>query len=256
MDDNFSRERHTINQHLLPEQIVAYHERRLSPDEAERIRAHLADCPDCTTELLALADLFDGEDDSAAEISPGEMDAAWQRQRERLLPAAPVVPLESRKEVRPPRREWRIAAPFALAASLLAVVALVQWRTIVRLETPRANPPLVNLEPVGSVRQSQGTPELRLSDDAEWGWVILYPSSLEDGASYDVEVVAPDGEILLRFKDEKASEDDNFRLPIPLSGLTAGNHRILLFERRDGQRRRVLDEFELDVSFSPSSPSK
>lgn len=251
MGDNFQKERQTINQHLHPEQIVAYHERRLPPDEAEKIRAHLVECPDCTTELLALEDLYD-EDGSAADILPTELDAAWQRQRERLFPAAPVVPLESRQEVRPPRKDWKLAAPFALAASLLAVVALVQWRTIVRLDTPRANPPLVNLEPVGSVRQGlPATPELRLPAEAERAWVILNPSAdVAADSTYDVDLAAPDGETVLRLEDLAVSEEGNFRLEIPRSALRAGDSTIYLFEKGDGQRR-LVEAFELSVRSEP-----
>ena len=245
-------ERHTIDQHPLPEQLVAYHERRLPPDEAERLRAHLADCQDCTTELLALADLYDDADDPAAEVSPAELDAAWQRQRERLFPAATVVPLESRRAAPPARRAWMTAAPFALAASLLAVVALVQWRTIVRLEAPRANPPLVNLEPVGSVRQGlPATPELRLPADAERAWVILNPSAdVAADSTYDVDLAAPDGEMVLRLEDLVVTEEGNFRLEVPRSALSAGDSTIYLFEKGDG-RRRLVETFELSVRSEP-----
>ncbi len=244
----------TIDQHPLPERIVAYHERRLPPDEAEEIRAHLAVCPDCTTELLALADLYDGVDDPAAEVSPAGMETAWQRQRERLFPAeasSVVVPLESRREVRPPRRDWRTAVPFALAASLLAVVALVQWRTIVRLEAPRANPPLVNLEPLDSTRSGAGAaPALNLPADSERLWVILNPSDPREDSLYEVHLAAPDGKVVLRFEDLEVSEEGNFRLEIPRSVLAPGDSTLYLYETA-GARRWLVEKFLLSVAASP-----
>src|SRR5688500_16531152 len=91
----------SIDQHPSPEQLVAYHERRLAADEAEDVRAHLAACADCTAQLLELADLLDEDGDGVAraEVSRAELDAAWQRQRERLPRLAPVVPLEERRAV-------------------------------------------------------------------------------------------------------------------------------------------------------------
>ncbi len=182
--------------HPPPEQIVAYHERRLSPEEEGEVRAHLAVCPDCTAQLLELAALFDPEDDPGSEISRAELDAAWRVQQARLFPEAPVVPL-SRRPL-PPRRSW-MTASLGLAAGLLAVVALVQWQTIARLRQPQVNPPLVNLAPVGSVRQeSQPVPELRLAEGVRWAWVILNPAEL-DASSYDIEVIAPDGRTVFHF---------------------------------------------------------
>lgn len=248
MDGTFPKERQTIDQHPLPEQIVAYHERRLPPDEAEEIRAHLVECPDCTTQLLALADLFDDEDGAATDIAPVELDAAWQRQRERLFPAAPVVPMESRRE----RKSWMTAAPFALAASLLAVVTLVQWRTNVRLEQPRANPPLVNLEPVDSIRRgTEAVPELQLAEDTEWVWVILNPSPDLEAGLYEVEVVGPKDERSAPLK-VRAREARDFRFQIPSSAFSMGNNKISLFEIREGQRW-LLAEFELGVRPPASS---
>lgn len=243
---------HAIDQHPLPERIAAYHERRLPPDEAEEIRAHLAACPDCTTELLALADLYDEVDDPAAEVSPASLDAAWRRQRQRLFPAsAVVVPLESRRAGPSVKRAWTAAASFALAASLLGVVALVQWRTIVRLEAPQANPPLVNLVPVDSTREGpEGAPVLTIPEEAERVWVILNPSAdVSEDSAYVVEIAAPDGAVLWR-QDLTVSEAGNFRLDLRRSILTTGDHQVSLFEKRGGGRR-LVERYVLSVAPAP-----
>ncbi|HSS52886.1 MAG TPA: zf-HC2 domain-containing protein, partial [Thermoanaerobaculia bacterium] len=162
----FRKERQSFDPHPAPEQIVAYHERRLSPEEMETFRTHLAACPDCTSELLGLADLLDGDaadGEPASELPRAEMDAAWQRQRVRLFPLAPATSPDRRRRLDAPlRRAWATAASLGLAAALLAAVVGLQWQTIARLRRPQVNPPLVNLVPMGSVRQGlPEAPELR-----------------------------------------------------------------------------------------------
>ncbi|HKI00947.1 MAG TPA: zf-HC2 domain-containing protein [Thermoanaerobaculia bacterium] len=250
-----------IDRHPPPETLVAYHERRLSPQEAEEIRAHLAACPDCTTQLLELAVLFDEAEEPGAGLSREELDDAWERQRRRLFPAAalpfeapmaPVVPLESRRPASPPRRSWVAAASMGLAAALLGMVVIAQWRTIERLRQPQANPPLVNLVPVDSTRRgTQPAGELELPADGRV-WMILNPASELGFPSYDVELVDADGKIVLRFEDVRSSEEDNFRLEVPEAALKAGDYRVLLFGRRAGQQRQAVEEFRLKAT-APSS---
>ncbi|HKH49899.1 MAG TPA: zf-HC2 domain-containing protein [Thermoanaerobaculia bacterium] len=232
-------ERDATGRHPPPERIAAYHERRLSPGEADEVREHLAACPDCTAELLDLADLLDDAEDQGAQDDP---DAAWQRQRSRLFPREKVAPL---------RRAWTAAASLGLAAALLAIVALAQWRTIARLSQPQANPPLVNLEPAGAARQGlPAAPELRLAPEARRVWVILNPEAELDAPGYDVEVVAPDGRTVLRFENLQSSEAGNFRLDVPGSVLQPGEYRILLFGKAEGGRQ-AIQEFKLSVRRAP-----
>lgn len=246
------RERSLIGPHPAPEQIVAYHERRLPAEEMESLRAHLVACPDCAAQLVELAALLEEEDTPESEMSPTELDAAWQRQRSKLFPGSPLSFPDRRTHHAPPRlrRAWTAAASLGLAAALLAVVVAVQWRTIIRLEQPQVNPPLVNLVPEGSVRQGiQEIPELRLLPEVKRVWVILNPESELDYPSYDAEIRSADGEVVLRLADLRSSEAGNFRLEIPRALLPEGEYRIVLLGKKGGQRRTV-GEFDLRVRSS------
>lgn len=235
----------SIDQHPSPEQLVAYHERRLAMDQAEDVRAHLADCADCTAELLELADLLAGDGASAAEaISRPDLDAAWQRQRERLLPQASVVPLKERRAGK--AWSWATAASLGLAAALAIAVA-TQWRTIERLEQPQANPPLVNLVPAGSVKRgSREISELRFPHGVERAWVILNPAEDLPPSAYKVVVTAADGQVVLSLHDLRISEAGNLRLEIPRAALKPGDYKILLL-REKGTPRQAIEEFKLTV---------
>lgn len=245
---HFQKERQSSERHPSPERIAAYHEHRLGPEEAEEIREHLAFCPDCAAELLAFASLLDGDEESNPEVPRGELNAAWGRQKARLFLNPPAVLAERRKSPISSRWAWATAASMGLAAALLAFVVVDQRRTIEQLARPQANPPLVNLVPAGSVRQ--GLPEvaeLRLPADAERAWVTLNPAAELDLPSYDVEVVAPKGEVVLRFEDLRSSEAANFRLEIPRAVVAApGDYKILLLGKQEGQRQ-VVEEFALRV---------
>ncbi len=238
--------------HPSAERIAAYHERRLAPGEAEEMRAHLAACPGCTAELLAFAECFDEPEDSASGLSAAEMDAAWRRQRERPAPALPVRPAPAAP---PPRRSTRgsrgLTVFLGLAASLFAALSLVQWQMISRLREPRANPPLVNLAPVGSLRRgTEDVSVLEVPPAARRGWVILDPVAEPNDAAYDAELVAPGGGRLLLLEDLRGSEKGNFRLDLPVSLLREGEHRILLRTRR-GDGRAEVTEFKVRVHLSP-----
>lgn len=229
------------DRHPAPERLVAYHERRLPPGEVEEMRTHLAACPDCTTQLLALVELLDEQDEPVAAPTRDELDAAWQRQRARL------------RRTGPPRRRTWVTASLGLAAALLAVVTLVQWRTIVQLRQPQVNLPLVNLEPAGSVRQeARNAGELRFPEEARRAWVILNPVAELKDSSYSVHFVAPDGEVVYRFESLQSSEAGNFRLEIPRDALKEGSYQVLLLRRGSG-RSQIVEEYKLSVRLSPAA---
>jgi hypothetical protein len=239
------QERQLLDPHPSPERVAAYHERLLSAEESEQVREHLAACPDCTAELLALAALPDGEGEE--EISARELDEAWRRLAHPSAPAVVDLPRPSASRAPAQHLPWATAAVLGLAAALLAFVVVDQRQTIARLAEPRINPPLASLEPVDSVRQGlRAVPELALPAEAERVWIILNPAADLAFPSYEIEILAPDGTLALRFRDLQPTEAGNFRLEVPRSRLRAGSCRLLLSGVRSGERHR-LEEFALTV---------
>jgi anti-sigma factor (TIGR02949 family) len=99
----------------------------LPPDEADRVRAHLADCPACAAEL-ALADAIQRELRSLPQLDcPPEVLA-----RVREAGRAEVVPLVPRltRRQEAPRRRWLPAAVTGLAAALLLTIGGLTYRQL------------------------------------------------------------------------------------------------------------------------------
>jgi len=235
--------------HPSPDVLVSYQHHELSADQADEVRAHLVTCADCTTQLLELTDLLETDGSSAAEdVSRRELAAAWERQRRRLFPRSTVAHLERQNERLASRRWfWGLAASLAMVTAL-GLTVLVQWRTIERLKQPRANPPLVNLVPVGSLqRGNQQAAELRLPATVERAWLILNPSAGLERSAYEVTIVSsPAGRAVWTFHGLQASEAGNFRLEVPRAVLKPGNYQLRL-RQEQGARPPAIEVFELTV---------
>jgi hypothetical protein len=235
--------------HPSPEEISAYREGTGGPERADEIREHLAGCPDCTTDLLELDALFAADPQPGAETSATDLAAAWARQRARGLPSAAIRPAAAHRE--PRRRRFAIGTlALGLAASIFALITILQWRRIVELESPQANPPLVQLVPIGSVRQwTPIVPTLRLTPGQPWAWLILNPEADLDFAAYDIEMSGPGNGAPFRFLGVRNSDAGTFRLEVSRDSLESGHHRIVLYGHR-GTGRRAIAEFEFNVSGS------
>ncbi len=118
--------------HLTPNQLVAYHFRQLSEDEAEQIQIHLVKCRECASLLLDLADFCAPGEDPASQLSPTEFEAAWAELRARL-PLSPQPPRslpssEPSFYQRLRRLMFSFRPAYALATlSLVLSLALAAW---------------------------------------------------------------------------------------------------------------------------------
>lgn len=242
----FNHQRRNIRHHPPPEKLTAYHAGRLPAEEEAAVREHLAGCPECAALVLELDSLY-GETPPPAGDDPVDLQAAaaWQRLRSRLF--APPAPAPARR--RPARiAPWAAAAALALVSVALAFWVTAQRQIIADLRQPRVNPPLVNLAPVGSLRQAtEEPPVVRFPAGASRAWLILNPEAQLDATSYRVELLTAEGRSALTLADLQPSEAGNFRLELPRELLPAGTYRVLLAGRREG-RYQLLEEFAVGVS--------
>lgn len=124
------------------EEIAAFLDGTLTPEDRERITAHLASCESCY-EVFAGAVHFQEDDDSAAATKGGVIPFPFAGETDRTGVSLP--PTVAPEKVRPRARRW-----LALAASVLLVPALgfFAWRAV---STP-------TMALAGLVEQVEGSP--------------------------------------------------------------------------------------------------
>jgi hypothetical protein len=117
-------ERRNLGPHLDAEDLVAYHERRLAGDAAERVRDHLVLCPECSDLLLDLDELAaPSQSAGAPDLTTAEIESSWRDLSSRLqAEEAPVVHF--------PRRTGSPVLPWAVAAALLLAVVGLSIRDV------------------------------------------------------------------------------------------------------------------------------
>ncbi len=243
--------------HPSLEELAAYREGVLLEARAESLRSHLVDCDACAELILELAD--SEAEAPEVELSEFQRAAAWRRQRERLveasvLPPATPRPVETSAPLPVARRWWRASSPIwgwaaAVLVTFVSTLSITSLRDqIQRLEEPQLDPSLVNLEPLGAVREMKASAAtLELPTETSRGWVILYPAPAEDYPTYRIELRGEQQH--LRILDRvPRSPTGNFRLEVSRRLLTPGPCTIVLFGLRAEQAEK-LDEFHLNVTY-------
>jgi Putative zinc-finger len=243
----FRRRRPVESPHPAPETLAAYQADRLPPAEEEAVREHLVSCPDCAALVLEFAALC-AAPDGDSEVADREVAAAWRRQRSHLFGAAAGETPGWRRVAASPRWAWATAACLALAAAGLGLWTAHQGRILAELRQVQVNPPLINLTPMGSLRQPGTEPAVvRFPPGAPRAWLILNPEAPLDAAAYEVDFVAADGQSRLTLRDLTPSEAHNFRLELPRGRLPAGEYRVRLVALEAG-RRRPLEEYAVRLT--------
>jgi hypothetical protein len=79
--------RSQTNACLTPEQLVAYHFKKLPNDEAGRAQSHLALCRECASLLIDIAEFSVPKEDEPSQSPHPEFEAAWAELRAMLPPS-------------------------------------------------------------------------------------------------------------------------------------------------------------------------
>ena len=221
--------------HPAPEDLLAFRGGALGAPEADRLREHLSECPDCAVEMLEL-EALQGEKEPG-DVASGEINAAWWRFRRGLpRPAARAKPIWV---------PWRsLSYSAGLAALILAFVSIGLWRKLAELERPRANPPIVQLLPAGALRAAtpEEAPRVDLGQEPRL-LLVLNPRIDLDLPAYSVEGFDANGRSLFRLDDVAPSQGGSLYLDLPRSALSLGRNRIVIESPRD---RRPLEAFEVE----------
>ncbi|GEM_PF-786772 len=107
--------------HADLEQLRDYHRQRLSEQESERLRSHLAQCSDCADRLAKLEDFF-GQ--MPPDASPEEIIERWQHFQATLSPSLPrPTPPAAESDVEEEAPRWRRAPKGFVSRRTLIKVA-------------------------------------------------------------------------------------------------------------------------------------
>jgi len=229
-----------------PEELLAYRDGLLDPEERQRLAARIACHPDAAR---ALADLHAFPEVEAApgtpELSETEIDARWQTFRKRL-PERPVAP--PAPAVRPGRR-WGPALRLAAAA----LVGLgVGWAagTAGRAFRDRPVPAVAEVAELAPVEEGlRSAAPVEMGESAETLVVVLGGRARAERElpSYEVEVVDRQGRRVAARQGLHPTAVGTFPLSFRRADLPPGRYRIDLFGR-DREVRVHLATYELRLA--------
>lgn len=235
----FFRDERQEEDHPEGERLVAYHERRLSPEEQEEMRQHLAACPDCAAQLLELAALLESEAPPGPAMLPAEIEAAWERfavgTKATVSPAAPE-PFRSKRPAGGDRSyrsssrwAWGLAAVLAVTTAGLSALALHQGRLL----KDQDNLPMVSLLFEDTARNGSGEPEvLTFRPNDLRGTILLQPPEAQSDSTYVLDFENEDGRVLssrrVTQREIEGTSDQNVRLEVSRSSLPPGRYSLVL----------------------------
>lgn len=251
--------RRELRDHPTPEQLAAYRAGELSGEEAERIKDHLALCPECAQLLLDLVAFEEHEPaEEPAGLANGNVEAAWQRLRPKLeedQPAAPPVaaPERFRQTEKPDPTytavNWqrRLRSAYALAAALFfGVVGLTVWGVSQkRLAEQRTAPRLGDML---YFEETRGPAEReRILGSQSVNIVLPTSATYQD---YEVEIVDAEGRPVWHER-RQVGEDDSLFLGLTGTSLPPGLYEIRVYGI-EGDRKILRGEHGIEIISSGS----
>lgn len=211
-----------------PEELLAYLEGRLSPEEEQRLDRHLVASPDAARALLDLADFEAAEAAAGSQTPDVAVHAGW-RDFERNLPDA---------KPRSRRGSWLL--PGIAAAWLVTTVGLGSWvwKLQGELHRPIANAP--TLELLTSTSRAGEEETIKIPAGAP---LLLVRDPDENCPVYEAEVEGPgpgDRETIPGLK-----EDETGYLTPMLQRPEPGSYRLRLY---GCEPRRELEEHRFRIA--------
>ncbi len=226
-----------------PEELVSYYFGELDDANRRRIRAYLAVSPEAAETVLDMARFSELEPDSA-ELP--DLEASWQRLRQRVAELPSTEPVEPAFEVasmpqqtRP--RSWQLAAMLVLGLGL--GWPLTSW---LRGPAIATQPAEVSLSDVVSRGGDEST--LVVPTDADRVIVRLSLGSRELADSWQLEIWRRRDATAKRVRQLSISRQPggSFTFTLPPDLLPTGNYELRLFGTSAGERTRRAS-YELEV---------
>lgn len=241
------------------DELVAYRGGELPDDDRRRLQDHLVTCRDCLELMLELDAFLRPETEpeertAAAGAADFATAAGWRALRSRL-PSGEAGPAEGARSGPRPRR-WvaALAASLAVAVIVLALFALQLHRDVTALDRqlaelsrPQPGAAIVDLYPVSAARgEGEAAPVAELPAATGYATLVVNLPEGAGEASYEVEIVDPEGRILWSGSGFEASRFGTLRLGLPDGFLAPGEHALRLYAG-DGEERHWIETYPLRV---------
>jgi anti-sigma factor RsiW len=244
-----------MDAHPTADELAAYHDGELPPEQEERVRGHLLACAECAELLLDFDALRNDPDFGRQRPAPAaELDAVWQAVRAHAAPPPSTVTSASPPALRErPRRSDRSRWAQALAAALLiGVIGLSLWvaalrRTVSELSQPQLNAPVLDLQPSPERGSVESGTTLKLPADVKVFTLVLNPASPRDFPSYAVAIERAGGGKVWSGEGLEKNRYGSFSLAVPRSLVPDGTYTIRLFGK-DGVHNEPLGEYSIDTT--------
>ncbi len=221
--------------HPRVERWISFHEGSLDEVEMDRLRDHLANCPDCADLVLDLG--FFERPQGLGEATDLEARSAWRRM-----------------QTRP--REHRRASAAVAAAALVAALAAGGWanyeriraggleRTLAELSQPLPNADFVDLFSGEQERGNSQVSEPPTVTAAEGDVVVLslHLRNPQAGTNYSIEIAANNGESVWRGGPARTRALGNLTLSLPGRFLKAGVYEVKVYQRTE-EEPELVDQF-------------
>jgi hypothetical protein len=235
--------------HPTSEELLKFSSRKLSDQEASRIRLHLALCRKCAQTALDLMTFPDVELRAAMlKRTRKEEDDDWQAIQKRITFSAQTTSSALIGRLRPatfsrrptriiPHRGTAVLKALATAVTLIFLLGLSYWlgtlkrsRSLPRPSSLTANVHVQDLLPVGASGTRDSVPGgiLSIPKGMDRLVLILANSDFRAFHSYRLEMIAGSG-IRWEHEDLVRSPDGSFSIELPLASLPATDYRIDLF---------------------------
>jgi hypothetical protein len=239
-----AQERAHCGEHPTLDEWVAYQEGSVEAGKAERLRDHLACCPECSALLLDwMAFAGPVPPEGARPIPRGEAEAAWEKLRAEL-------PFPAGEPVAFPRRHVRTWLPQLLAAAFFLTTVGLSIQ-VAKLRGISAGEMIVDLHSLHDVVRSAASPEASEPlSNSETYVLSLIPDEPGEFSSYRFDIIeegAPGKRVKSVEKPRRA--DGVFTLRIPAGSLDPGRYRVLLHGVQD-RRAKLIDEFAFTIEKS------
>ena len=228
------------------ERLADYLDGALDDEAEERLRDHLASCRACADRLLEMSPLMQPDERPEEGVAGLEIEAAWRRLRGRT---------EADRAVAVPSRGLRaLAASLAVAALALGLWAgrLQQVNRELRSRVAEASARVANLPVLylNGARRAVETESRTLEVPESAGSFALFFSITEarPATEYGVRFLDAAGGLGLDAGGLVVSESGGLRLGLPRGLLPAGEYRMELRARRDGDWK-LEREYRLTIVY-------